>query len=350
MNTNRVISLILALMLLVSLSACAQKARGKKLCVAFYNVENLFDTIDQDNQDEDFTPSGLNAWDEHRYTQKLHNISTVISKIGEAEGPDILGLAEIENRGVLEDLIATPALADKGYSIVHYDSPDKRGIDCALLYKKARVKVLHTYPYPVRVPQEPHIKTRDILYVKGKVDGEVLHFMVAHWPSRSGGQVETEPRRIAAARAMKALADSILSTEPRAKILMMGDLNDNPIDTSLKDVLEVKYKPKGLMASDLYTPMYDLYKTGQGTLAHKGIWCLFDIMIVSGSLMDLDSKGGYRLYFTPKDRWGAFIFNDDMIVQQHGRYKGYPKRTFSGKEYHADGYADHFPVYIYLTR
>ncbi|SJZ55225.1 endonuclease/exonuclease/phosphatase family protein [Porphyromonas cangingivalis] len=347
---KQIISVAVATILLtLSVSAYAQQSFSKRLCIAFYNVENLFDTIDQENADEDFTPSGVNAWDETRYKQKLHNMSSVIAKIGTAQGPDVLGMAEVENRGVLEDLIAMPALADRGYGIVHYDSPDHRGIDCALLYKKSRMEILHSHPQPVIIPGEEDIKTRDVLYVKAKADGEILHFMVAHWPSRSGGEAASAPRRLAAAKTMKHLSDSILSTDATAKIIMMGDLNDDPVSPSMKDGLSIKYKTKDLQGTDLYTPMYDLYKAGYGTLAYRDVWSLFDMMMVSGNVVNTPEEDGYRLLFSKTQGFGAFIFNDKMLTQESGRYKGYPKRTIVGGQYQG-GYADHFPVYLFLVK
>ncbi|MDO4695603.1 endonuclease/exonuclease/phosphatase family protein [Porphyromonas sp.] len=349
---KRMITVAVATILLFAsgiADAQSQKPLSKRLCVAFYNVENLFDTIDQENADEDFTPNGVNAWDETRYRHKLHNMSTVIAKIGTSQGPDIIGLAEVENRGVLEDLIAMPALMDKGYGIVHYDSPDFRGIDCAMLYKKDRLEVLHSHPQPVIIPGEEEIKTRDILYVKAKADDELLHFMVAHWPSRSGGEAASAPRRLAAAKTMKHLSDSILSTDSTAKIIMMGDLNDDPISPSLKDGLDIKYAKKGLKGTELFTPMYALYKAGYGTLAYRDVWSLFDMMIVSGNVVNTPNDGGYHLFFSKNQDFGAFIFNDKMLTQESGRYKGYPKRTIVGGQYQG-GYADHFPVYLFLVK
>lgn len=318
-----------------------------RVCVAFYNQENLFDTIHQPNvNDFDFTPSGANAWTQERYKIKLNNMAQVISEIG-GDAPAILGVSEIENRTVLEDLINTDALKDKGYNIIHYDSPDARGIDCALLYRIGIFNPTNSKAIPTVIPGEPENKTRDILLASGTIDGEEFHFMVAHWPSRVGGEKASEHRRMAAAKLMKEATDSILKINPKAKIIMMGDMNDDPNNKSFRKGLGTKKSPKNLKYDELFCPMLPIFKSGIGTLAYRDVWNLFDNIIVNGNLINKDYSS-FRLQKNKKGFY-AYIFKAPYMLQQEGKYKGYPLRTFAGGQFMA-GYSDHFPVYVNLIK
>ncbi|MDD6928997.1 MAG: endonuclease/exonuclease/phosphatase family protein [Porphyromonas sp.] len=339
--------LIALLALSFGIVSAQQSTTPQRVTVAFYNLENLFDTIDQENNDEEFLPEGANRWTPERYQHKLRNMSHVISLIG-GDGPAIIGVAEIENRGVLEDLIAQDSLRDKHYDIVHYDSPDRRGIDCAILYQPEVYKVFASGARAVEIPNEPWIKTRDVVYASGLLDGEIVHVLVGHWPSRSGGEAVSLHRRMAAAQTMRSVADSLYTLFPGSKVIMMGDFNDDPISPSVRDGLGTQASPDGLKPADYYTPMLQLYNKGMGTLAYRDVWNLFDIIVVNGELIG-NNPTTWQLYRDPKTTDMGFIFKQPFMIQQSGQYKGYTLRTFVGGQWQG-GYSDHFPVYVYLVK
>lgn len=315
--------------------------------VAFYNLENLFDTIDQENEDEEYLPDGANQWTMEKYTEKLYNMARVISGIG-GNGPSIIGVAEIENRGVLEDLVAQESLRHLGYKIVHYDSPDKRGVDCGILYQPDVFQVFSSGHRAVNIPGEPDVLTRDIVYASGRIDGEIVHILVGHWPSRSGGEQRSMPRRMAAARTMKSVADSLYHLFPGSKVIMMGDFNDDPTSPSVRDGLQVKKSVKQTAPADYYTPMLPLYNKGMGTLAYRDVWNLFDIMVVNGELLGRDVST-LQLYEDPGSGDLAFIYKQPFMLQQQGQYRDYSRRTSIGGQYQG-GYSDHFPVFLFLIK
>ena len=339
--------LVALLALSFGIISAQQSTTPQRVTVAFYNLENLFDTIDQENNDEEFLPEGANRWTPERYQHKLRNMSHVISLIG-GDGPAIIGVAEIENRGVLEDLIAQDSLRDKHYDIVHYDSPDRRGIDCAILYQPEVYKVFASGVRAVEIPNEPWIKTRDVVYASGLIDGEIVHVLVGHWPSRSGGEAVSLHRRMAAAKTMRSVADSLYTLFPGSKVIMMGDFNDDPISPSVRDGLGVQNHPEKTNPDDYYTPMLQLYNKGMGTLAYRDVWNLFDIIVVNGELIG-SNPTTWQLYRNPETTDMAFIFKQPFMIQQSGQYKGYTLRTFVGGQWQG-GYSDHFPVYVYLVK
>lgn len=340
--------LTLAITLVFCTSVTAQgKKQYVRLSVAFYNVENLFDTINQPNvNDEEFTPDGLNKWNTEKYNRKLENLSYVISQVGSKGGPTILGLSEIENRGVVEDLINMPLLKDQNYGIAHFDSPDRRGIDVGLIYVKDVFQLTESYPHPVILPNG--YPTRDVLRATGYIDGELFHFLVAHWPSRSGGEAASMPKRMAAAKVMRHVSDSLLAENKDANVILMGDFNDDPVSKSIEEGLKIKSSPKKLKHNDLFSPMLKLYKEGVGTLAYRDVWNLFDIMVVNGNLVGNDYES-FKIYKDPKTKNSAFVFNKEFLLQSDGPFKNYPYRTIVGGEYQG-GYSDHFPVYLYLVK
>lgn len=339
--------LITILSLAFGITSAQQSSTTQRVTVAFYNLENLFDTIDQENNDEEFLPEGGNRWTPERYQHKLRNMSHVISLIG-GDGPAIIGVAEIENRGVLEDLIAQDSLRDKQYDIVHYDSPDRRGIDCAILYQPEVYKVFASGARAVEIPNEPWIKTRDVVYASGLLDGEIVHILVGHWPSRSGGEAASLHRRMAAAQTMRSVADSLYTLFPGSKVIMMGDFNDDPISPSVRDGLGIQSHPDQTKPADYYTPMLQLYNKGMGTLAYRDVWNLFDIIVVNGELIG-NNPATWQLYRDPETTDMGFIFKQPFMIQQSGQYKGYTLRTFVGGQWQG-GYSDHFPVYVYLVK
>ncbi|MEN9919269.1 MAG: hypothetical protein RL662_1705 [Bacteroidota bacterium] len=335
---------ILVFSLLLSVVLSFAQKKSEVYPIAFYNVENLFDTKrDPRIQDDDFTPNGKYQWTKDRYQKKLNNIGYVISQLGHSEshrGVALIGLAEVENRLVLEDLIKTKTLSKNSYRIVHQDSPDARGIDVALLYNP-EVFTLGVYKvYPFKMPgKKTYVKTRDILVVSGTLAGEPLAVLVNHWPSRRGD--DAEPLRQRAAAICKHISDSIYKANPRAAIVIMGDMNDDPKDKSTAIVLLAKKNSEDVKVGGLYNTLWKTHNTGIGSLRYQGQWNLFDQIIISESLL---SKGKSQL-----DYIKAEVFNKKFLIQQSGNYKGYPLRTFSGTTF-LNGYSDHFPTLIYLRK
>ncbi len=347
-NNMRYNLIFLTFLLIFPLLSNAQKAKQYKVgAVGFYNFENLFDTEDDPEiNDDEFTPEGRNLYTDAIYREKMDHLGRVVSELATEKTPDgvaILGVAEIENRKVLEDFVAHPSVIDRNYQIVHYDSPDRRGIDVALLYQPKYFKVTESKPLPVMLYEadSSRIYTRDILYVAGEFDGEPMHIFVNHWPSRRGGQAASQHLRNAAAFVCKQVCDSLLSVDPNSKILIIGDLNDDPVSPSVKDVLGAKGNKDKVRRKDYYNPMYSYFKKGFGTLAYQDAWSLFDQIILSYGFVSRKAEG--YTYFQ------AVVHNPKYLVQKTGQYQGYPFRTFSGSTY-LGGYSDHFPVYIYLIK
>lgn len=330
-------------------SVNAQEKKVYELAtVAFYNLENLFDTLtDPDprkSMQSEFTPNGKSMWNTARYQQKLENMSSVIAELGKEKSqtaPLIVGLSELENINVIQDLIQTENLNPFNYGIVHYESPDRRGIDVALIYRKDFVDIIHTQSYQLNIPERPSFRTRDQLLVKANLKGETLFCIVNHWPSRRGGALRSAPLRMAAAKLTRHISDSILNTDAQAKIIIMGDLNDNPTDKSVKKGLNTSALKSRMEDGQFYNPMDVIYGNGGGTGAYRDVWSLFDQLIISKALVD-GSNQKWKFY-------KAGIFKKTEIIRQTGRYKNYPKRTFAGGKW-IGGYSDHFPVYLYLIR
>ncbi|MBL7897140.1 MAG: endonuclease/exonuclease/phosphatase family protein [Crocinitomicaceae bacterium] len=344
MRLQRVFSVVIFLFFSAGASA-QEKVNYKIACIGFYNLENLFDTDDDPiTDDAEYLPDGANHWDSLKYANKLHNMSTVIADIGTELTPDgvaVLGVAEIENKKVLEDLIAMPLLKDRKYKIVHYNSPDRRGVDVGMIYQEKYFKVENSASYRLVFPNEPDYFTRDQLVVTGNMDGEDVSIIVAHWPSRRGGQAASEPNRIAAAELGRRIIDSLLAENPKAKIVLMGDLNDDPINVSVTEYIRAKGKISKVKTGDMYNVMYDHFKSGNGTLAWNDAWNLFDQMIVSEALISTDATS-YVFH-------QSYVYRKDYIIQQEGNYKGYPLRTHAGGVY-LNGYSDHFPVYMIFKK
>ena len=343
------ISLLIVLIFTITTVFSQEKKAYKVNTVAFYNLENLFDTEnDPLTYDDDRTPDGKDHWTEEIYQDKLKNMAKVMAEIGaEVSGsaPTIIGVCETENRKVLEDLVNQETLVEQDYGIIQFDSPDRRGIDVALLYKKKLFTPTHYKAKELLIyddnDKSKRVFTRDQLVVSGVLDGEKIHLIVNHLPSRSGGEKRSRSKRIKAAKLNRQIIDSIFSDDPYAKIITMGDLNDDPSNTSVKDHLNAKRKTSELGIKELYNPMEDLAKQGYGSLAYRDSWNLFDQIIISTELTKKDFSS-YRFY-------QAGIYNKTYLVNAHGRYKGYPYRSFASGSY-TGGYSDHFPVYIYLVK
>ncbi len=334
-------AMVILLMLSVFSFRCSDKP--EKIIIAFYNVENLFDTINQNGvRDGEFTPVSKLEWNTEKYEKKLHDLAKVITAIDPAHLPMLIGLAEVENLTVVEDLANRTVLGSAGYGVVHYESPDERGIDVALMYRKSYFEPLFSKTYSLGFPFDPDDKTRDMLYVKGVSPlKDTLHLLIDHWPSRSVGAEESAPKRLAAARSVKTVADSILAVVPDANIIIMGDLNDNPIDPSIVEILKAE-KPAGNISDNrLYNLATAKFEQGEGTLYWRS-WDLFDQIIVSGNV--LKNGGPYQLSPAEiqivKEDWMLYERNDGVKV---------PNRT-AGRNAYYGGFSDHLPVYIEFVR
>ena len=338
-------SILLFLFLFSALNSNAQEKKYKIGCIAFYNLENLFDTINTENvRDEEFTPEGRNRWTPDRYLVKLDMLAEVISQVGNdltKDAPAIIGVSEIENIDVLEDLVNTPALKPYNYKIVHFDSPDKRGVDVGLLYQPKYFTVTGSVSYELGIEGRDDFFSRDQLLVSGLFDGEPLSIIVNHWPSRRGGEKRSRPLRIAAADLTRSITDSLMQIDKNAKVIIMGDLNDDPVDPSVKDHLKTSGKINKIPDGYLYNPMENLFKKGIGSLAWRDSWNLFDQIVISPGLVG-ENRSDFKFY-------KASVFNKKFLKNKEGRYAGYPLRTYAGGVYQG-GYSDHFPVYIYLIK
>jgi hypothetical protein len=365
----RIKKLIALFFVLFAISAT--KAQTKKYnihTVAFYNFENLFDTIDGTNNDEEWLPNGAQNWTSNKYKQKLHNLARVLSEIGNTDNPNnsptLIGGCEIENRGVLEDLVKEPALINKEYGIVHFDSPDKRGIDVAFLYQKKHFKPTSYKNIPLLVYRNQinqaakdkneaddasddkseidknldRVYTRDVLLVTGFLDGEEINVMVNHWPSRSGGEKKSSPFREAAGRLNRQIMDSIFKINPNAKIINMGDLNDGSYNKSVKEGIGAKRKKDEVKQFGIYNPFEEMFYKGNASLFYRDAGDIFDQIMVSEALI----KNDYSSF----QYWKAGIYNKPYMIQTVGQYKGYPLRHGMNEI----GFSDHFPVYIYLVK
>ncbi|WGD35623.1 endonuclease/exonuclease/phosphatase family protein [Olleya sp. YS] len=313
------------------------KSKTNKQTVAFYNIENLFDIYkDELTRDLDFNPTSEKRWTIKRYNNKLRKIGYAVSNIGRKETnthPAIIGLAEIENEAVIKDLLASKHLKEYPYSYVHYDSKDERGIDVALLYDRKKFSVLHSEIFEFSFHTEGYIDhTRDILWVKGLFLNEEINFIVNHWPSRRSGNNETEHKRKAAAAYVEMIISKIKVDKPDAKIIIMGDFNDDPSSKSVRQLVNNQ---------GLFNPMETLISIDRGTTVHNFEWNLFDQIIITHNFFERKAKS---LRYVKAD-----IYDADFLKQFDGKYKGTPYRTYVGKHYKG-GYSDHFPVYMILNK
>jgi len=323
--------------LVIAISSCTsvRKTLRNEYTVVSYNVENLFDTVDDPKiPDEEFLPTSEKKWDSERYQKKLNDLVRVITEINPKELPEIVGLVEVENRTVLEDLTLTGALKNQKYGIIHEESPDYRGIDVALIYRQDAFQEISHETLPVVFPDDPEFKTRDILHVTGKIRNKIVHVFVNHWPSRIGGDEKTEPKRVLAASVLKSKTDQILAEDPSARIIIMGDMNDEPANKSLFETLGAESPDSGARLVNLMMP--DDAK-GLGTYFFSGSWNMLDNLVVSDALIK-----GKR--FQVLDKKG-FIFTNDWMIFTNKNGDKTPNRSYVGNKYVA-GVSDHFPVYL----
>ena len=344
---NYILGLLLAI---ISLNTIAQEKRNFKIhTIAFYNVENLFDTINDINKNDEASPIMEIKFNRSEiYKKKVKNMARVIADIGADlvnKSPSIVGLSEVENRNVIEDLLNNKHLLNKNYDIVHYDSPDERGIDVGLIYNKDVFKVNSTKSHELIIYDNNSSKrnyTRDQLVVSGLLDNELIHVIVNHWPSRSGGEERSRAGRMAAAELNKKIIDSLQDKYKNAKIITMGDFNDDPHDDSMKKILNAKKYIEDVKTNGIYNPMeVILSDQGIGSNAYRDVWQLFDQILVTEPFLN-KKYDSYQFY-------KAGIFNKSYLINKAGRYKGYPFRSFSWGSF-TDGYSDHLPSYIYLIK
>lgn len=348
---------LLTLLLLTGITSFAQK---QNYVIGFYNVENLFDIYnDPVKNDEEFLPEGENKWTQAKYEKKLHNIARVINAMKDENGVyhTILGVSEIENRLVLEDLVSLPELADANYQIVHYDGPDARGVDVGLLYRPDQFKYIESESIPFsfegsKVPitltkeEQDAFKTRDILMVHGEIDGEDIAVFVAHLPSRIGGKgADLRPR---GAEIIYNRAQSLKEEYPGIKIVVMGDMNDNPTDESMTVWMHGKADIAEVGSEDFFSPFIEMLADGYGSLAYRGVWNIYDVILVDYNLATAPD-GGLKIRPIHKKGYYGRVFKKPFMTQQSGQYKGTPFRTFSNGAF-IGGYSDHYPTYIVIGK
>lgn len=348
------------LILAVTITACAKDGKGARgYVIGFYNVENLFDTYHDDGKnDYEFLPDGANRWTDARYNRKLHNIATVIKSMAKENNAfhTVLGLSEIENRHVLEDLVSQPEIAEANYQIVHYDGPDRRGVDVALLYRPEHFKVIESQSIPydfnssdikfdMDKESQDRFRTRDILMVRGEIKGEMFAFFVTHLPSRIGGK--GSDLRSRGAEIIYEHSVDLMKKHPGIKIVVMGDMNDNPTDESMAVYLRGKENVREVGEADFFSPFTSMLKAGYGSLAYRGEWNIYDLILTNEALVNAP-KGSLRIVPIVKGKYYGRVFSQPYMVQQTGQYKGTPFRTFSSGSY-VGGYSDHYPTYIVIS-
>ena len=320
---------------------------AKNSCtIAFWNVDNLFDIInDPISNDEEFLPSGPKQWNKEKYEKKISDLAKILSSINEKELPSLIGLAEVENQMVLEDLAASQKLRRGKYGIIHYDSKDPNGLDVALLYKKDEIEIIDSKSIPVVFGFDIKDVTRDILYVKCKIkDDNIFHLFINHWPSRIPDEQESEIKRISAAIALRKEVDNILNFENKARIIIMGDFNDEPTNKSIMQIVNATDKRKNLNYRDLYNMMYDAHNLrDEGSVNKNDVWLMFDQIIVSPELL---SKGStYYLSFGD-----GKVYRGEEPKKSDAQAKILPPEpTYSGDNY-IGGPGSHFPVFVILQR
>ena len=351
--------IVAALLLLMSLSASAQKTQ-QNYVIGFYNLENLFDTYDDPvKNDSEFLPEGKNKWTQAKYEKKLHNMAKVIRSMADnnKRWHTILGISEIENRLVIEDLVSQPEIADANYQIVHYDSPDRRGVDVALLYKPDQFTYLDSEAIPFDFNSDidfsdtdtSYFKTRDILMVHGLIAGEHFAFYVAHLPSRIGGKGGNLRSR--GAEIIYNHSREMEAKYPGIKIVAMGDMNDNPTDDSMAKYLHGQERLENVTPTEFFSPYISMLKAGYGSLCYQGVWSIYDLELVNYNLAHAPD-GGLKIQPVTKNHGKEYygvVFKRPWMTTQKGQYKGYPFRTFSNGAF-VGGYSDHYPTYIVIGK
>ena len=356
------ILIIIAALLLLCTGADAQNAGKKNYVIGFYNLENLFDIYnDPVKNDEEFLPEGKNKWTEAKYQKKLQNMAKVIRSMKEENGVwhALLGVSEIENRLVLEDLVWDEQIREANYQIVHYDGPDRRGVDVALLYNPKVFTFIESESIPftfegssidfvMTKEQQDYFKTRDILMVHGTIDGEHFAVYVAHLPSRAGGKKGGNQLRDRGGEIMYNHAMQMQAKYPGIKIICMGDMNDNPTDPSMAEYLHGREFKEDVTDADFFSPFTSMLKAGFGSLAYQGVLSIYDLLLVNNALAN-PVRGTFGLRQLHKNGYYGRVYNPKFLTNQSGQYKGTPFRTFSNGAF-IGGYSDHYPTYIVITK
>ncbi len=338
--------LLFAVACLFLLPASAQR-KYSLYGIGFYNLENLFDTChDEGKNDYDFLPDGSYKWNGLKYSRKLHNMAYALADLGTDKLPigcAVIGVSEVENSNALDDLVAQPELAARGYKYVHIEGPDRRGVDCAMLYNPALFTLRDAIlvPYVPELEKDSTFKTRGFLTVSGILADEPVTIIVCHWPSRFSGSFYRET----AGKQVKVIKDSVMKADPNNKVIVMGDMNDDPQNRSMSEMLGARGKIKDVKKGDMFNPWWKVLDSGTGTLSYQGSWNLFDQIVLSHNLIDTKETKDYRklTYYTCQ------IQRRDYLLQSEGQYKGTPKRTTAGGVW-LDGYSDHLPTVVYLIK
>ena len=343
---------VLSLLSAMVLSISSASAQSKRYTVLFYNVENLFDTIqDPTIYDTEFIPSGVKEWNSTKYYKKLDNLEKLFYSVAQENKayPTIIGVSEVENRNVLEDIASMPKLLPAGYQICHYDGPDARGVDVAFFYRPDQFKYEGSESIKANIPgARKGFRTRDLLTMWGKIDGEDFFFVVSHWPSRRGGQNSSAFLREGLASQIKGICDSVRQANPATKVVVMGDFNDDPGDKSVSENLGAKLKKNKLQSGDMFNPFWQMHRDGYGTLVYNDLWNLFDNIVVSDNLANAP-EGTLALWKAKKAKYYGNIFKAEFLFQKEGQYKGYPLRTYVGNNFQ-NGWSDHLPVFIHIVK
>ena len=341
-------NLFITLLLVVATTAVAQEKKIGVYGVGFYNLENLFDTChDEGKNDYEYLANGTNKWNAMKYESKLANMSRVLAEMGtdllKNIGCAIIGVSEEENARALSDLVAQPALAARNFKFCHVEGPDKRGVDCGLLYNPRffEPKDVKLYPYVQKLEKDSGFVTRGFLTVKGSLAGDDIAVIVCHLPSRAA----TSFYRELGAEQVRHLKDSLIAAEPNLKVIVMGDMNDDPMDPSMAKSLRARKKIADVKSGDMFNPWWKTLSDGNGTIKYDGGYNLFDQIILSPQLLNPEGKKDFSTLKYVKHQ----IFSREYMLQQEGKFKGYPKRTFSGGVW-LNGFSDHLPSIVYLAK
>ncbi len=339
---------LLTVMMLAAMTVMAQQKQYQVYGVGFYNLENLFDTVhDVGKNDVEYLPNGANKWGSVKYTHKLHNMARAVADMGtdvlKGVGCAVIGVSEVENANALTDLINQPELKERNMQFVHIEGPDRRGVDCAMLYnpKLFTVRDVKLVPYVPELEKDSLYITRGFLTVSGTLADEHVAIIVCHWPSQYIGSFYRE----SAGRQVRAIKDSLLEEDPQCKVMVMGDMNDDPHSRSMSRELRAQRDFKDMRPRDMYNPWWKILDNGTGTLTYEGRWNLFDQIVMTPNMLNMEDERD----FTTLKFWKAQIQRRDYLIQTEGSYKGSPKRTHAGGVW-LDGYSDHLPVVVYLMK
>ncbi len=333
-------------MLFVTLAASGQK-KFSVYGIGFYNLENLFDTChDEGKNDYEYLPLGANKWTELKYSNKLHNMARALADLGTEKlsvGCAVIGVSEVENANALTDLINQPELKARGFQFAHVEGPDRRGVDCAMLYNPSLFKLLNVklVPYVPELERDSAFRTRGFLTCTGMLAKEKVAIIVCHWPSRFSGSYYRE----VAGRQVKAVKDSLMRLDPKIKVMVMGDMNDDPMNNSMAKELSARPNIDDVGPNDMFNPWWNILQKGTGTLMYNGSWNLFDQIVLSPNMLNYNMEKDYSTL----KYWTCAIQNFPYLLQTEGRYKGAPKRTHAAGVW-LNGFSDHLPVVVYLMK